>query len=56
VMTAKIGTCVQRSAQVSTGEPADAHLQGDAVLDPALVLVSVWTFMCLMPLGVLGVM
>jgi hypothetical protein len=29
--------CVERSAQASTKEPADAHLQGDAVLDPALV-------------------
>jgi hypothetical protein len=28
---------VERSAQASTREPADAHLQGDAVLDPALV-------------------
>jgi hypothetical protein len=28
--------CVERSAQASTREPADAHLQGDA-LDPALV-------------------
>jgi hypothetical protein len=30
-------TCVERSAQASTREQADAHLQGDAVLDPALV-------------------
>jgi hypothetical protein len=28
---------VERSAQASTREPALAHLQGDAVLDPALV-------------------
>jgi hypothetical protein len=29
--------CVKRSAQASTGEPADAHLQGNAVAYPALV-------------------
>ena len=29
--------CVDRSAQASTREPADSHLQCDAVLDPALV-------------------
>jgi hypothetical protein len=28
---------VERSAQVGTMEPADAHLQGDAALDPAFV-------------------
>jgi hypothetical protein len=27
--------CVKRSAQASTREPAVAHLQGDAVLDPS---------------------
>jgi hypothetical protein len=29
--------CVERSAQASTREPADAHLQGEAASDPALL-------------------
>jgi hypothetical protein len=48
---------VKRSAQASTRELADAHLQGDPVLDPALVNGKrVDFFFCLIVLEVSGVM
>jgi hypothetical protein len=51
-----VGVAVLRSAQASTREPADAHLQGHVGLDPAVVMAGVWTSMYLIHLGVLGVM
>jgi hypothetical protein len=48
--------CVERSAQASTREPADAPLQGGAVLDPAVVNGKRVTFHVFDTSGVLGVM
>jgi hypothetical protein len=42
------------SAQASTRQPADAHLQGDAVFDPALVNGKRVDFFVLDPSGSVG--
>jgi hypothetical protein len=47
--------CAERSAQASTRKLADAHLQGDAVLDPAFVYGEYVHYHVFVASGVFGV-